>query len=241
MCLIVVAHRVSERYPLVIAANRDEDYDRPTRSAHWWDDAPDTLGGRDEVYGGSWLGVTRGLRFAAVTNVRGAIRTPENRSRGELVSGFLRGSDAPETYVENVAQRKAEYASFHLLAGRIGGDLAILSETPEVLQPGIHGFSNAPSGIRWPKVEIAVDATLGALQAKDAAQTAAHLLRVLHQSATHRDPTRDIFVTGERYGTRSSTVIIATPGKILFVEQNFKRGGAPDGAPQRFEWSVVSA
>jgi uncharacterized protein with NRDE domain len=240
MCLIVVAHRVSERYPLVIAANRDEDYDRPTRAAHRWEDAPDTLGGKDLLHGGSWLGLTRGGRVAAVTNVRGAIRTPENRSRGELVTGFLRGTDSPQAYVEGAAQRKAEYAGFHLLAGLVGGDLSILSETPEVLEPGIHGFSNAPSGIRWPKVDLAVDAALGALQASDAAQTAAHLLRVLHQSATHRDPTRDIFVTGERYGTRSSTVIIATPEEVLFVEQSFKRGGASDGAPQQFKWSVVS-
>lgn len=234
MCLIVVAHRVSERYPLVIAANRDEDYDRPTRSAQWWEDAPDTLGGRDALHGGTWLGLTRSGRFAAVTNVRGAIRTPENRSRGELVSGFLRGSEPPHTYLESAAQRKAEYASFHLLAGLVGGDVAVLSDAIEVLEPGIHGFSNAPSGIRWPKVDTAVEATLGALQARGAEQTAAHLLRVLHQSATHRDPTRDIFVTGERYGTRSSTIIIATPEEILFVEQSFKRGGAPDGAPQRF-------
>lgn len=234
MCLIVVAHRVSERYPLVIAANRDEDYERPTHPARWWDEAPETLGGRDALHGGSWLGLTRSGRFSAVTNVRGAIRTPENRSRGELVSGFLLGQEPPRPYIESAARRKSDYAAFHLLAGVIDGELAVLSDDPLVLDPGVHGFSNAPAGIRWPKVDAAIDATRGALQAKDPSQAAAQLLRVLHQAETHRDPTRDIFVTGERYGTRSSTVIVSTPDEVLFIEQSFKRGGASNGGPQQF-------
>ncbi|MEO6487778.1 MAG: NRDE family protein [Thermoanaerobaculia bacterium] len=231
MCLIVVAHRVSESYPLVIAANRDEDYERPTRPAHWWDDAPDVLGGRDLLHGGSWLALSRRGRVAAVTNVRGAIRSNENRSRGELVSGFVRGTDSPRGYVEHVERRKEQYAGFHLLAGEIGGELVLLSEAASLLEPGVHGVSNAPAGVYWPKVEATMESMRGALQADGSEQMAQQLLRVLHLSATHRDPTRDIFVTGQRYGTRSSTVIIAGPENILFVEQNYGRRGLPEGPP----------
>src|SRR5688572_16164 len=80
MCLIALAHRASPRFPLVIAANRDEDYQRATHDAHHWPDAPDVVGGRDGLYGGTWLAVRRGGRFAAVTNLRGAER--KTRSRG---------------------------------------------------------------------------------------------------------------------------------------------------------------
>ena len=234
MCLIVIAHRVSARYPLVIAANRDEDYERPTRAAQWWEEAADVLGGRDGLHGGSWLAMTRAGRFAAVTNLRGALRTPESRSRGELVSGFARGSKAPDAYVREIAGRRDQYAGFHLIAGQLDGELAVLSSEAESLPPGVHGFSNAPAGVVWPKVESAVESIRGALECGDATQVTAHLLKVLHASVTHRDPTRDIFISGERYGTRSSTVIVATADEVSFVEQSFKRGGGADGAPQRF-------
>ena len=84
MCLIAFAHRASERFPFVLAANRDEDYTRATHDAHFWSDAPVILGGRDALHGGSWLAVSRGGRFAAVTNLRGAV--PRGRSRGALLT-----------------------------------------------------------------------------------------------------------------------------------------------------------
>jgi hypothetical protein len=89
MCLIAIAHRAHARFPLVIAANRDEDYDRPTYDAHFWTDAPDVLGGRDALANGSWLAIARNGRFAAVTNLRGAER--KTRSRGALVADFVIG------------------------------------------------------------------------------------------------------------------------------------------------------
>src|SRR5712691_2616136 len=109
MCLIAIALHAS-KYPLVIAANRDEDYARPTLAAHFWTDAPNILGGRDALHGGSWLAMTRAGRFAAVTNLRGSVRDPQKRSRGELVSNFVRGDTEPQQYIEEVAARAAEYA-----------------------------------------------------------------------------------------------------------------------------------
>src|SRR5687767_8672745 len=102
MCLIVLAHRVAEELPLVLAANREEDHERPTIPADFWPDQPDILGGRDALLGGSWLAVTREGRFAAVTNVRGAVRSPESRSRGDLVRDFVRGSAGPAEYADEI-------------------------------------------------------------------------------------------------------------------------------------------
>src|SRR5688572_10132374 len=117
MCLIAIAHRASARYPLVIAASRDEEYSRPSHAADFWPDAPDVLGGRDAVAGGSWLAITRTGRFAAVTNLRGA--TPRLRSRGELVRAFVTGDADPLSYARSIAV--AQYAGFHLLVGKAGG------------------------------------------------------------------------------------------------------------------------
>src|SRR5712691_3733507 len=111
MCLILLAHRASPRFPLVVAANRDEDHDRPTLPADFWPDAPDVLGGRDALHGGSWLALHRNGRLAAMTNLRFA-RT-RSRSRGTLVREFVTSSMSPLDYVSSIS---GDYAGFHLIA-----------------------------------------------------------------------------------------------------------------------------
>lgn len=223
MCLIVVADRASERYPLIIAANRDEDHERPSEPARFWE-GEEIVGGRDGLHGGSWLAFTRRGRFAAVTNLRGSVRSAAARSRGELVTGFVRGTSAPAEYVARVQSRVEEYGGFHLLAGVAGESLVQLSGEAVALEPGIHGLSNAPAGVTWPKVEIAVGAVRGGLETSEPADVVDRLLRIL-RSQGHADPTRDLFVHGERYGTRASTVIVVTEDEVLFVEQLFGPGG----------------
>ena len=103
MCLILFANRTHPEYPLVIAANRDEAYARPTAPAAFWEDDPRICGGRDLEQGGTWLGVTRTGAFAAVTNFRSSIGAKNNtRSRGELVANYLRGRAGPADYVAQV-------------------------------------------------------------------------------------------------------------------------------------------
>src|SRR2546430_6553692 len=106
MCLIALAHLASERWPLVIAANRDEFFARPTRAAHVWDDAPDVVGGRDLRAGGSWMAVTRGGRFAMVTNVRGLAEPADAPSRGALVADFVRGNGEPMAFAASVERAR---------------------------------------------------------------------------------------------------------------------------------------
>lgn len=172
MCLILLAYRVHPRIPLVLAANRDEFYGRPSAALHFWPDAPTILAGRDLVQSGTWLGIDRTGRFAAVTNYREPLApaaaqpdpdagspgddcTPSSApSRGHLVSAFLKGRSDPLTYLESVRSTRHLYQGFNLLVGA-GSELFYLSNRSERIQrvtPGIHGLSNHVFDSGWPKV-----------------------------------------------------------------------------------------
>jgi len=233
MCLIAVAHNASDRFPLVLAANRDEDYDRPTHDAHHWSDTPDVVGGRDALYGGSWLAVRRGGRFAAVTNLRGAER--RSKSRGFLVRDFVTGDTTAEDYAARIARDAEAYAGFHLLAGHVGGE--IFHITPEAQQPlsaGIHTFTNAALGEEWPKSSYAADRLAGSLVITSEEALVDELMRFLCTQRGSDDPTHEVFIAGERYGTRSSTVVLASQTEILFAEQSYARGGIAHGERRLF-------
>jgi uncharacterized protein with NRDE domain len=237
VCVIAVAVGVSARFPLVLIANRDEDFDRPTLPAAFWDDAPDILGGRDALQRGSWLAVTRGGRFAAVTNLRFATRDPQKRSRGELVSGFVRGGMTPAAYVDEVAAHADEYAGFHLIAGELSGEIMLLSGGVKPLTTGVHALSNAPPGEHWPKVETAARELGELLTIDDEAELATAALQLLQSHRGTRRSENDIFIAGERYGTRSSTVIIWDGSSTTFIEQTYAPGGVRDGAPREFRFA----
>ena len=233
MCLLAIAHRVSDRFPLIIAANRDEDYDRATHDAHPWPDAPDVVGGRDGLYGGTWLAVRRGGRFAAVTNLRGAER--KAKSRGFLVSGFVTADASVEEYAQSIAREADQYAGFHLVAGDAGGELMYIA--PEMQTPlatGVHAFSNAPIGEEWPKVRTAIDAVQKSLEAETVEMLVEDLMKFLSTPRTTGAVESEVFVAGERYGTRSSTVVVVTESEILFAEQTWARGGLPHGERRLF-------
>lgn len=233
MCLIVLAHRTSEDFPLVVAANRDEDYDRPTHDAHHWTAMEDIVGGRDALHGGTWLAVRRGGRFAAVTNLRGAER--RKRSRGFLVRDYVAGDLSVESYAQTIAREAGEYAGFHLIAGEAAGELMYI--TPEVqtpLAPGLHAFSNAPAGEEWPKTAYAMQRLENALVISDVEALVEELMRFLAAPRGIGELESEVFIPGDRYGTRSSTVVVATRTEILFAEQSYARGGVPLGERRLF-------
>src|SRR5687768_15648989 len=115
MCLIVVGLGASVRYPLLVAANRDEQHARPTQTAAWWPDAPHILGGRDLLAGGTWLAVDERGRFAAVTNIRDPERPLGLRSRGSLVADYLGGLESAAHYAARAVRDGAAYGAFNLL------------------------------------------------------------------------------------------------------------------------------
>jgi uncharacterized protein with NRDE domain len=229
VCLIVVAHQHSAELPLVIAANRDELYERPTRDAHFWLDAPEVVGGLDRVSGGSWLAIARSGRWAAVTNLRGA--QPQSKSRGALVRDFVLSASTPEAHAAAVNADGDAYAGFHLLSGVAGESLHYASPASNfALRPGIYSFSNAAFGEEWPKMRFATE-TMRALLAEgitDANALVPRLMRFLQTPRGTDSPMSEIFVPGDPYGTRASTVIVATRASILFAEQTYERGGVPN-------------
>jgi uncharacterized protein with NRDE domain len=164
MCLLIFAHHASEQFPLLVAANRDEFHDRPTRPSMFWPSHPDLLAGQDVRLGGTWMGCTRAGKFAAVTNFRDPTQSAQApRSRGELPLDFLVGQLQAEQYLEQVQKRSHEYAGFNLLLGdaknlwyfsnSVSGDSKSPQE-PRALEPGVYGLSNARLDTPWPKVEL---------------------------------------------------------------------------------------
>jgi uncharacterized protein with NRDE domain len=244
MCLILISYRAHPEYPLVVGANRDEFYERPTAPADFWHDAPKVLAGRDLQASGTWLGITRDLRFAAVTNFRDLSRMQARaRSRGELTSTFLRGDSPAEQYLEGVRRRADEYNGFNLFVADATGLFYFSNRDGEVraLGPGTYGLSNHLLDTPWPKVselkprfDAAIREPLDADSirriladrgvAPDAAlpDTGVGLERERMLSAA--------FVVSETYGTRSTTALsIGADRTVRFSEWTFGPGGVPAG------------
>jgi uncharacterized protein with NRDE domain len=234
MCLILFSWKAQPEYQLVVAANRDEWLDRPTAPAQWWDDAPDLLAGRDLKAGGTWMGITRSGRFAAITN----FRDPSDKrstapSRGTLVMDFLLDDRAPREFLEAVSQRDETFNGFNLVAGD-GKKLVCLASRDGVVrevEPGIHGLSNHVLDEPWPKV---ARGRIELQRAMRAPLDPEALFTVLSDRTAAPDaelPETGVGLEWERvlspalivapgYGTRSSTVlVIGKDGDVVFEER----------------------
>ncbi|CAB1368902.1 NRDE family protein [Denitratisoma oestradiolicum] len=253
MCLILVAWHAHPDFPLVVAANRDEFHDRPSAPADYWPGHPDLLAGRDLRGGGTWLGITRGGRFAALTNFRGSEHLkPDGPSRGGLVTGFLTDSRTPDVYLDAVTPEASCYSGFNLLVsdGKTLGWLGNVGMHRRLLPPGIYGLSNALLDTPWPKVEQSKSALAAALHALPDCHPLFDLLRDDRTYSEEQLPRTGVdiafeqllsaaFVRSPVYGTRNSTVLIEDiRGKRLFLEQTW----SPDGEPtkwRQFELSPI--
>lgn len=221
MCTLLLAVEADPRYRLLVAANRDEFYARPTAPAGWWADAPEVFAGRDLRAGGTWFGVTRTGRWAALTNVRDPkdIR-PGTPSRGALVAEYLRGNAHPEAYLAGVEGER--YQGFNLVVGDEDGVWYMSNRTGarRRLSPGVYGISNAGLDTPWPKVERG-KAGLRAWLADPAGEVAG--LMALLSDCTRADDAAlpdtgvgreleralsPIFIAMPGYGTRASTVLL---------------------------------
>ncbi len=236
MCLIVLAWHLHPDYPLVVAANRDEFFSRPSKPAAFWEDAPQILAGRDSQAGGSWLGISRQGRFAALTNYReGAGQRRAAPSRGALVADFLAGEAAGESYLAKVAARGADFNGFNLLVAD-GQQLCYFSNrgtTPCCLPPGIYGLSNHLLDTAWPKLTAAKAAFATALEALPAEAPFFDLLADREIVADAHLPASGvplewerilsaIFVHSPSYGTRASALLsVRRDGRVSFVERSF--------------------
>lgn len=211
MCLIVFAWQKLPGHPLVVAANRDEFHGRPASPAAFWADRPSILAGRDLEAKGTWMGVSRNGRFAAVTNYRGATEPRAAESRGALVTRFLEGNESPGEYLQGI--KASQYSGFNLLVadGEAFWSMSNRDGPPRRLEPGVYGLGNTlleAAEVEEPKKRFS--AALGA--------AIEPLFGVLAPSK----------IVNARYGTRCSTVLIRQGGRIRYAERSF----SPDGEDQ---------
>ncbi len=254
MCLILFACHSHPDYPLAVAANRDEFYERPTAPAAFWQDHPDILAGRDLKEGGSWMGIHRTGRLAAITNYRDIRQIKRDApSRGKLVSSFLMDDAEPETFLKNVHRQAQSYNGFSLLLGNYGNLLYYSSTTGEItpVEPGIHGLSNHLLDSPWPKVERgknrlreildqgrppSIEAILDLLG--DGEQPPDHLLPDTGVGIEWERMLSTIFISSPFYGTFSSTVLLVhRSGAVTFVERDC-RPGPTQGRKACFEFTI---
>lgn len=242
MCLILFAINAHPRYRLIVAANRDEFYARPTTTAAFWTDAPKVFAGRDLAAGGTWLGITRTGRFAAVTNYREPRAPAGKKSRGGLTKDFLVGNETPENYLLEIEKAKNDYSGFNLLVGNFGANETELfyfsnrGGKPEKLSGGIYGLSNALLNGGWHKVETGKERLTKILQTSGEINRQ-ELLEILSDRRAAPDsklPRTGVgierervlssaFIETENYGTRLSTVLTIEcgNGRVSFTEKTF--------------------
>ncbi|MCU1806995.1 NRDE family protein [Cytobacillus firmus] len=235
MCLILFAYKVHPKYKLIVAANRDEFYERPTAPAHFWEDHPHILAGRDLRKMGTWMGVTENGRFAALTNYRDPNEVTEGkRSRGDLVADFLKGSASPADFMNRASEHRSSYPGYNLLAGNLE-ELFYYSNVEdrvELLQPGIYGVSNHVLDTEWPKVKKGKEGLTALLDNAEGNLTEDlfTLLQNADSAPDERLPKTGVslewerilsplFIKSDGYGTRSSTVLLMSKDEIFYKER----------------------
>jgi uncharacterized protein with NRDE domain len=243
MCLILLSYKQHPLYPLVFVANRDEFYDRPTAPAGFWQDRPDLLGGRDLKDGGTWCGITRGGRMAALTNYRDPVSVKlQAPSRGWLVRDYLCSRDTAEAYLSRLQKQAHLYNGFSVI---LGDPLCLFYFSNRnglmELAPGLYGLSNALLNTPWYKVEMGRQ-RLGALLEKPGEPLPEELFSTLTDQTRpddHQLPDTGVglewerilssmFITSPVYGTRSSTLLMVDHRRyVTFMERTFNGSSEP--------------
>jgi len=239
MCLVLLSFKCHLRYPFVFASNRDESYARPSASVAFWDDVPDVLAGRDMKDGGTWMGVTRKGRFAALTNYRDIASMKDGApSRGWLVRDYLCGQETPVKYLESVAAIANRYNAFNLIAGDVS-QLFYFSNRSDghitELSPGLYGLSNDLLDTPWVKVERGKK-LLGDLLAGENDPDPEDIFKILADRSIPDDSQlpdtgiglewerilSPLFIAGPNYGTRSSLILMVDrKGHAKLLERNY--------------------
>lgn len=238
MCLLFFAVDCHPDYPLIIAANRDEYYARPTRNLHFWEDHPRIAAGKDLEKGGTWFGVTKSGRWAAVTNFREPDQNKISKSRGSLVREYLLTDIPPSIYLTDLMSRADEFKGFNLVIGKPGNVLYFSNRHPkkQTLGAGIYGLSNHLLDTPWPKVTRGKDTIAEMMQVETLYSDA--FFNLLNDTQTAAEDTLpetgiDIgferllsatFIQGEVYGTRSSTILLINQNNRLKLEERSYHG-----------------
>jgi uncharacterized protein with NRDE domain len=245
MCVIALVCELHPHWRLLLIGNRDEVHARPSAPLQRWSDAPNILAGRDLQAGGTWMGVREPGRAAVVTNVRDPRASKDGASRGWLVSDFLRGTDSAARHAVALKADATRYRPFNLLLCDHAG-VRFVSNHPSVrvreVEPGVHGLSNGDLDAPWPKVQRATAALRGWLDAGH--DDFAPLFDALAEETVAPDAElpdtgvgielerqlSPLFVRGEHYGTRATTLIaLDHDGGGCIIERRFGPRGMEQG------------
>jgi len=241
MCLINFQLNDHEKYKLVMAANRDEEYHRPTEPAKFWNDDMNVLAGRDLRGTGTWLGITRDGRISALTNIRNSdeLLNTNLKTRGLLVSGFLQSESSAENYLSGLKAEAGEYSGFNLIAGSPDELYYLNNYENEVqkIEDGIHGLSNHHLDTPWPKVLKGKQMLLKITSGKDIDMEALFSLLKDNDTAPEEDlpdtglsneletQLSPLFIDTGNYGTRCSTVLVVDKeDNVEFIERTYEHG-----------------
>lgn len=255
MCLIHFHYKDHPIYQFILVANRDEFYNRPTKHADFWEDEPSILAGRDLLQMGTWLGVSKNGRFAAITNFRDPTLPERPLSRGDIVKKFLTENTKPEHFINNLENQRESYGGYNVIIGDGNALLHynnILDEKNEI-NPGTHSVSNFSLNTLWPKVvkgksllsdyvkkhsgKLEIDELFQIVMDREVApddqlpNTGVGLEMERHLSAS--------FIHLPHYGTRCSTVLLVDYDQnVTFVERTFHQGEFQ--FEKRFEFQIES-
>jgi uncharacterized protein with NRDE domain len=241
MCIAAFAWNPDSTTPLLLAANRDEFFARPTAPMHWWP-GERVLAGRDLKANGAWLGVTRSGRIALLTNIRNpALRREGAPSRGDIVKNFLESAASPAAFAVELAADAARYEGFNVVCGQVNDvarELWFLNSAeaaPKRLNEGLYGLSNASLDSEWPKLARIKQGLRHALAEPELDAQNERLLRLLRNTTRAHDsqlPSTGvpleweralsaIFIHRDEYGTRASTVVRVSGGRADLTEANY--------------------
>lgn len=254
MCLIMLAWQAHPDHRLVVAANRDEFRARPSSPAHWWTDVPSVLAGRDLEAGGTWMGITRHGRFAALTNYRDPSgHRPGAPSRGTLVRDCLSGGADTASTLHALAAVSGQYVGFNLFVsdGRTLGIHESTTGAVRMLEPGIYGLSNHVLDTDWPKLRRARARFAKALETLPETAPVLEVLRDTTPAPDHELPRTGVSLEWERmlspvfidapdYGTRCSSLItVGNDGRTRFIEWTWDQtGGVTSEVEHRFSMAT---
>ena len=224
MCILFIAVEEHEDYPLIIAANRDEFFNRETQTSRFWTERPELLAGKDLVAGGTWMGVNKSGYLSALTNIRNPNKLKSDaQSRGELVLNYLNNKPLKEDYLKELHNTQHNYNGYNLLFGH-WKNLWVYNnhnDQCQVLTKGFHGLSNADLNSPWPKINRGVANLQDYCHSKghlkdnvlfdllmDDSLAEDHLLPITGAPVEWEKKLSCVFIRGEEYGTRSSTLLL---------------------------------
>ena len=242
MCSIFFACNHHPEYKLVVAANRDEFYARPTEPSKFHGSDATVLSGLDKLAGGSWMGMTKAGKFTALTNYRDMSKIMNDApSRGELVADYLKNNMDPQQFYNSFKESSESYNQFNILLGNFK-ELFYYSNIRHLFQkldPGVYGLSNHLLNTPWPKVEkgrIYLQHLLNNSPANEWVDSLFSLLEDREQASDSKLPDTGvgrklerilspIFIVSDEYGTRTSTILLVKrSGEVTWVEKTFHKG-----------------